>query len=234
MFEYDSKIVKIFKELLADNERNRPTEAQAKATLKKIEKLANTGWLLPTNETVEDHWNFLNNTDNSEELNRLFVEYFNRDNNIQRIIDKFNEDRNQTNLKEIYNQAVYLYNNQMYAGAVIILCALYESLIREQINYVDEKSVSSNVNSYLSKRYTDKMTLIFQDRKGIGNFTEKFFSKIDYDKIDDTNYFNRNVILHGIEYKRISEIDVLKLLNAIDVLNGLICDYEKLWEEENE
>ena len=66
----------------------------------------------------------------------------------------------------------------MFAGTVIILFALYEALIREQINYEDKNSVSSNINYYLSKKYTDNKKIIFQDRKRIGVFTEKNFQKL--------------------------------------------------------
>ena len=42
------------------------------------------------------------------------------------------------------------------------------------------------------------------------------------------------MILHGIDYKRITEIDVLKMLNVIDILENLICDYKKFMEVEDE
>lgn len=207
-----------------------PTDEQIKNTLKKITRLANMGWLLPSNENIDDHRKFLNNIDNQEKLNSLFIEYFKRENNLQKIMDKFNASKIKTDLKDLYNQAVYLYNNHMFAGAVTILFVLYEALIREQINYEDKSGVSVNINFYLGKKYTNKKTIIFQDRKGIGVFTEKIFSKVDFNRIDDSNYFNRNVILHGIDYKRITEIDVLKMLNAIDILKNLICDYENFLE----
>lgn len=189
---------------------------------------------MPSYETSDEHWKFLNNIDNQEKLNNLFIEYFKRDNNLQKTIDKFNTGKRRSDLKDLYNQALFLYNNHMFSGAVTILFALYEALIREQINYEDKNSVSSNINYYLSKKYTDKRTIIFQDRKEIGAFTEKIFSKVDFDKIDDSNYFNRNVILHEMDYKRITEIDVLKMLNAIDILEDLICGYEKFWEVKDE
>lgn len=229
IFDIDTEILKKIKLLVDIDKFELPTDEQIKKVLKKIVRLANKGWLLPSNETIDDHQKFLNNIDNQEKLNNLFIEYFKRDNNLQRIIDKFNASKIRTDLKDLYNQAIYLYNNHMFAGSVIILFALYEALIREQINYEDKNGVSANINSYLGKNYTNKKTIIFQDRKGIGVFTEKIFSNVDFNRIDDSNYFNRNVILHGIEYKRITEIDVLKMLNAIDILKDLICNYENFF-----
>ncbi|MGM9882061.1 MAG: hypothetical protein ACI31S_04390 [Bacilli bacterium] len=234
IFDTDIEFLEKIKLLIELNKFELPSNEQIKIVLKKIEKLANAGWLLPSYETSDEHWKFLNNIDNQEKLNNLFIEYFKRDNNLQKTIDKFNTGKRRSDLKDLYNQALFLYNNHMFSGAVTILFALYEALIREQINYEDKNSVSSNINYYLSKKYTDKRTIIFQDRKGIGAFTEKIFSKVDFDKIDDSNYFNRNVILHGMDYKRITEIDVLKMLNAIDILEDLICGYEKFWEVKDE
>lgn len=234
IIKFDREVFEKLRTIFDEINANVPSDKEVKETLKKIEKLADTGWLLPGYETSDDHWKFLNNIDNIDKLNDLFMEYFQRDNNFQRTIDKFNEERNVTKFKDLYNQAIYLYNNHMYAGALIILTTIYEGLIREQINYIDSSNVTGNINRYLNNRYTNKKTIVFQDRQGIKRFTENFFAEVDFKVIDDCNYFNRHVILHGVEYNKISKVDVLKMLNAIDVLDGLICDYSMFLEGKNE
>ena len=85
IFDLDTEILQKLKSLIELNKFKFPSDEQIKKSLKKIEKLTNTGWLLPSNETIDEHRKFLKNIDNQEELNNLFIEYFKRDNNLKKL-----------------------------------------------------------------------------------------------------------------------------------------------------
>ena len=169
-------------------------------------------------------------TDRKRLENKL-IDFFTKDRQRQltKIKEKFNNKEELKQFKEIYSQAYYNYNNKYYYSSGIALTAIYEGLIRTYTNILPNESKKNvkELNGKLDKKYKNKYSIIFQDKIGIIQFNEKFFSKIKDCNINNDNYFNRNVLMHGLNFENFKKVDALKLFNAIDILNNLmIDDYE--------
>lgn len=233
MNEFDDTFIQKFQSLIDMDELQAPSETEIKETLKRIKELAKTGWVLPNEETPEEHWKFINNRNDIVKLDALFRHYFTDDDckKINNLNERFLEDENLKKFKGLYEQALFLLKNKFYSGSLIILSVIYEGIIRNFMQYNDNTGVSSNINKFLNDMYQNKITIIFQDREAIKIFTEEFFKKPDFNNVNDSNYFNRNILLHGIDYTYVTDLDVIKLFNAIDVLVSLIADYEVLLKE---
>lgn len=236
MNEFNDTFIQKFQSLIDMDELQVPSETEIKETLKRIKELAKTGWVLPNEETLEEHWKFLNNRNDIVKLDDLFRHYFNDDDckKINNLNERFLENKNLKKFKGLYEQALCLFKNKSYSGSLIILSVIYEGIIRNFMQYNDNTGVSSNINKCLNGMYQNKITIIFQDREAIKIFTEEFFKKLDFNNVNDSNYFNRNILLHGIDYTYVTDLDVIKLFNAIDVLVSLIADYESLLKELND
>lgn len=230
MEKSSNEYIRKFDILLNNSKLKFPQEENFKSALNKIKQLAKKGYLLPNDETMEDHWNFLRNIDNEAKLNELFINYFECDNNFEKLIERFNNNEAMNKFYDLYNQAIHLLEKEMFSGSLIILSVLYEGTVREFVNYADGSDVSSNINSFLNKKYTNKNRLIYQDREEIKIFTKIFFKKVNFDNMLTSDYFNRNVLLHGIDYSKISKVDVLKILNAIDILIFLLSEHKNILE----
>lgn len=233
MIEFDDTYIQKFQSLIDVGKLQVPSEPEIQETLKKIKELAKTGWMLPIEETPEEHWEFLNNRHDIVKLDDLFRHYFNDDDckKINNLYERILENKSINKFKSLYEQALFLFKNKFYSGSLIILSVIYEGIIRNFIQYNDNTGVSSNINKCLNDMYKNKITIIFQDREAIKIFTEEFFKKTDFNNVNDSNYFNRNILLHGIDYTYVTNLDVIKLFNAIDVLVSLIADYEYLLKE---
>lgn len=233
MIEFDDTFIKKLQSLIDIGKLQVPIETEVKETLKKIKELAKTGWVLPIEETSEEHWEFLNNRNDTVKLGDLFRYYFNNDDckKFNNLTERFLKNKSINKFKSLYEQALFLFKNKSYSGSLIILSVIYEGLIRNLIQYNDNTDVSSNISKSLNDKYINKITISFQDREAIKIFTEDFFKKPDFNNVNDSNYFNRNILLHGIDYFYVTDLDVIKLFNAIDVLVSLIADYESLLKE---
>ena len=233
MIEFDDAFIKKLQSLIDMDKLQVPSETEIKGTLKKIKELAKTGWVLPIEETSEEHWKFLDNRNDIVKLDDLFRYYFNNDDckKFNNLTERFLKNKSINKFKSLYEQALFLFKNKSYSGSLIILSVIYEGLIRNFIQYNDNTNVSSNINKCLNDMYKNEITIIFQDREAIKIFTEDFFKKPDFNNVNDSNYFNRNILLHGIDYTYVTDLDVIKKLNAIDVLVSLIADYESLLKE---
>lgn len=224
LFGLDNTFLKELKLLIDVGKVKLPSEQQIKDTLKKVKKLSKTGWLLPNDENSKEHWDFLNNSDDVKKLDRLFNLYFSKKNIINNMLERLESNLKCTKFYDVFHQAIFLYKNNMYSGSTLLLTSIYEGIIRENIDYIDSNNVSANVNGFLNSKYQNNKLIIFQDRESIKIFTEKYFETIDFCNINESNYFNRNVILHGVEYDRIEKKDSLKLLNALDILCTLLIE----------
>ena len=233
MIEFDDTLIQRIQSLIDMGKLQVPSGTEIKETLKKIKELAKTGWVLPNEETSEEHWNFLNNRNDIVKLDDLFRHYFNDDDckKINNLNERFLENKSINKFKSLYEQALSLFKNKSYSGSLIILSVIYEGIIRYFIQYNDNTAVSSNINNCLNAMYKNKITIIFQDREAIKTFTEEFFKKTDFNNVNDSNYFNRNILLHVIDYTYVTDLDVIKLFNAIDVLISLIADDKILLKE---
>lgn len=233
MIEFDDTFIKKLQSIIDIGKLQVPIETEVKKTLKKIKELAKTGWVLPIEETSEEHWEFLNNRNDTVKLGDLFRYYFNNDDckRFNNLTERFLKNKSINKFKSLYEQALFLFKNKSYSGSLVILSVIYEGLIRNLIQYNDNTDVSSNVSKSLNDKYINKITISFQDREAIKIFTENFFQKTDFNNVNASNYFNRNILLHGIDYTYVTDLDVIKLFNAIDVLVSLIADYDSLLKE---
>ena len=192
--------------------------------LKVIKEISKYGFLIPRNIDVETQKKIFNYK-NNKELENEYINFFNT-NNKKELINlktRFYEYDRLKKYRKPYKQAYFNYNHSNYYASCILLTSLLEGLIREYSNIsLKDNNLSGCLNSNLNSKYKNRYTLLFQDKTGISKFIENYYSRINENDINNKNYFNRNVLMHGLEFNRFKEIDVIKLFNIIDILNSLI------------
>ena len=189
-----------------------------------IKKMSKLGFVIPTNVDLSMQKKIFTYT-NENELEKLFTEFFlnNNQKELLRINGEFNSYSELENFKNPYNEACFNFTNEKYFSSCLILTALLEGLIRNYLNIpTKDNNISGYLNGNLNKKYKDKYTILFQDKTGISKFIENYYLSIDANKINSQNYFNRNVLMHGLEFQRFRKIDAIKLFNIIDILNNLL------------
>ena len=189
-----------------------------------IKKMSKLGFIIPTNVDLSMQSKFFTCA-NEKEWEKLFIEFFlnNNQNELLRINREFNSYIELENYKIPYNEAYFNFTNEKYFSSCLILTSLLEGLIRNYLNIpTKDNNISGYLNGDLNKKYKDKYTILFQDKTGMSKFIENYYLPVDANKINGQNYFNRNVLMHGLEFQRFKEIDAIKLFNVIDILNNLL------------
>jgi len=192
--------------------------------LKVIKEISKCGFLIPRNVDVETQ-NKIFNYKNNKELEKVYLNFFNGNNKkeLKNLKARFYDYDILKEYRKPYKQAYFNYNHKNYYSSCILLTSLLEGLIRDYSNIPPkDNNLSGCLNSNLHSKYSNKYTLLFQDKTGISKFIENYYISINENNINNKNYFNRNVLMHGLEFNRFKEIDVLKLFNIIDILNSLL------------
>ncbi len=212
-------------------------KANMKEQLKFIKKFSRYGFLIPLEFDTEECKYWYSCTRNKE-LEDILIKFFskNKQEQLIKIKKRFDNNKELENFKKIYNQAYYNYNNKKYYSSCIVLTSLFEGLIRYYAKTFFNKQINSvsEINGELGIRYKNKYTIIFQNKNGLANFIDEFFISVNQENIKNDNYFNRNVLMHGLNFDKFRRIDVIKLFNIIDILNSLIIEnYEEIeiWEK---
>ncbi len=189
-----------------------------------IKKMSKLGFIIPTNVDLSMQ-SKLFTCANEKEWEKLFIKFFlnNNQKELLRINREFNSYIELESFKIPYNEAYFNFTNEKYFSSCLILTSLLEGLIRNYLNIpTKDNNISGYLNGDLNKKYEEKYTILFQDKTGMSKFIENYYLSVDANKINDQNYFNRNVLMHGLEFQRFKEIDAIKLFNVIDILNNLL------------
>ena len=192
--------------------------------IKVIKRISKYGFLIPSNADIEIQKKIFNCKDNSE-LEMIYLKFFNSNNKKELINLKTNFYNHDVlnNFRKIYKQAYFNFNCKNYYASCIVLTSLLEGLIRKYASVpMKNNNLSGRLNANLNSKYSDKYTVLFQDKTGISKFIENYYISISEDDINDENYFNRNALMHGLEFNRYKKIDAIKLFNVIDILNSLL------------
>lgn len=188
-----------------------------------IKQIAKLGFIIPRNVDLDIQNKILNYSDKNE-LEKLFINFFlgNKKKELIRIKKTFNNYKEMENFKKAYNQAYFNFEHKKYFSACLILTLVLEGVIRYYSNIPNkDDNIHGLLNKNLNTKYKEKYTILFQDKTGISKFICDYFSSTGGNKINSQNYFNRNILMHGLEFKRFKKIDAIKLFNVIDVLNNL-------------
>ena len=192
-----------------------------------VKKTSKYGFLIPLEFGANECRMWFNCKD-SREVENIFLNFFVKSKKqLNKLKQRFNNSREIKEYTKVYNQAYYNYNKKKYYSSCIVLTSILEGLIRYYAKIPSNektKNVRGKINKKLSEKYKDKHTIIFQDKTGISKFIEKFYSSINSCDINNCNYFNRNVLMHGLNFEKFKKIDALKLFNAIDILNNLMIE----------
>lgn len=195
--------------------------------LKIVKSISKYGFLMPLEFGSDECEHWMNYT-NKKELEEILINFFikNKQKHLIKLKKKFNNKQELDKYKKVYNQAYYSYNKKKYYSSCIILTAILEGLIRNyaELSVNGKYNVSGSINRELNKKYKNKYSIGFQDKTGISVFIESYFSSIKVHDINNNNYFKRNVLMHGLDFKRFKRIDAIKLFNIIDIFNNLMLE----------
>jgi hypothetical protein len=192
--------------------------------LKIIKKISKDGYIIPSNIDTKTQKEIFR-CKNKLELEKIYLKFFTTNNKkelkkLKREFYKYDEIKN---FRKPYSQAYFNFNHKNYYTSCILLTSLLEGLIRKYISIsIKKNNISGDLNLNLNHKYRNKYTLLFQDKTGISKFIENYYLSINEENIDSSNYFNRNVLMHGLEFERYKKIDAIKLFNIIDILNNLL------------
>ena len=192
--------------------------------LKVVKKISKYGFLIPNNIDKKTQAEIFNYRDKLE-LENIYLKFFKKNNQkeLRCLKSNFYNSSKLNRFRKIYGQAYFNFNHKNYYTACILLTAILEGLIRKYSNITKkEKNVSTYLDRILDNKYKNKYTLLFQDKTGIREFMHNYYKSVNAADINETNYFNRNVLMHGLEFNRYKEVDAIKLFNVIDILNNLL------------
>lgn len=195
-----------------------------------IKKISKDGYITPRCMDVDNQTKFFNCRYNKERK-EIFTNFFikNKEEALIGLKKEFYSYKELFYYRKPYAQAYFNFNHCNYYACCILLTALLEGLIRKYADISSkDKNIMGKLNQYLNKKYKNRYTLLFQDKTGIKNFIEIFYASIDEKCINNKNYFNRNVLMHGLEYNRFNKTDAIKLFNVIDILNGLLLEKDEV------
>lgn len=189
-------------------------------------RCAEIGWLIPSNINANELGKLME-LKNDNEINVFFMKFFtkNKELNIVKLKDNFVNNDKLKKYRKPYLEAYFNYRRKQYLSSIIMLISIYEGVCADYIfQNKNSRNASGDVNKFLNERYKDKEKIIYGDKIGMKIFTQKLYCNVDFANINKEQCFNRNVLMHGRSFENIGQIENIKMMNAIDVLNNLIIE----------
>ena len=217
------KIQKVFNE----NAKKKAEEmsTQFSKTLENvIRKIDETGWTLPTEMAIYPI-NVLGQTNEIKDVNKFFHWYFteNENYNFKGLINSILNSKIDEKYKITVKECLYAYENQKYIIASVTLITIIEGILS---NFYPDKT-----NIKMMKVCQGQVDLKQEDDDIIqkyiwisyNNFIKKLYQKSDFNS-EEPSFINRHWLLHGRSQFNLTDIDCLRLFNAV---SSICCIVDK-------
>jgi hypothetical protein len=180
-----------------------------------ISKIDETGWTLPTQMALYPI-NVLGRTDKIKDVNEFFYWYFteNENYNFKKLIEDILDTKIDEKYKRAVDECVYAYYNSKYIICSITLLTVIEGILSRfypdktntKMMKVCQKQVDTiDGNKDIIKKYV---------WISYNNFIRKLYKKSNFDS-EEPSFINRHWILHGRSEYNLTDIDCIRLFNAV-------------------
>ncbi|GEM_PF-2664106 len=207
--------------------------------IRKSEELGKSGWVvcpywkveIDKGETILDTWyrKILNNS--CEDIALFFQK-----NNYELLNNLIGYSIFQipTHMYSWMIEARTLFSDKKYLSCAMVLTAILEGSIRncpieqwKQHLTIYYGSVTENLKLKDSEEnLIDKLYDFHYILKSLNIFIENYFNgKKRFEDLEEPSYLERNWLMHGMTQRTVSEIDCIKLFNAISSLHFLVDKY---------
>lgn len=200
-------------------------------TLSKLtDKLAPLGWTLPTELGVYAI-NVLGNTNEIEDINKFFYDFYTYDDgiNFKILLETIDKSMIEDQFKKAVKECVFSFKNCKYIITVNTLLAVIEGMLSRFYENKDniqmmrvcreivEKSEQSDSNNGSIEKYIWKSYL---------NFITSLYTKSSFSE-NEPQGLNRHWLLHGRSEYNVTEVECYKLFNAICTLSVAVNQSKK-------
>ncbi|RNB82109.1 hypothetical protein EDM59_21100 [Brevibacillus nitrificans] len=221
-----TKIPEDIKASLKNIKLNIPkVEFDYEAFYKASENIGKWGWTVPFSFTLYQIRFFENDNLTKEDIDTFFEIYYSEDDNFDRMINAILNINDIHQWHEAIKQSVYAHKNMMFILSVSTLIPVLEGILStfesdktniRMMKVCKEMLDTTNDNSMIDKIM---WTSCF-------NFISALYQKSDFSG-KEPELVNRHWILHGRTAFNNSEIDSLRIFNAIETVSNIVKYHNK-------
>lgn len=195
-----------------------------------LKKWASYGWTIPDEAPINL---FFEMPQSSEQADKWCIKYFD-EKNLENIFNEIK--KNKDIIPNYIEEAIKLYRDGYYRGSAMLIIACMDKVFSSNIvddnarkykKQIGNRAVSSMIET-LNKNEKDFILNIFI----LYNLLE--YLKILFTDGDDFNNepdnINRNYLMHGWQEREISEVECIKLFNALKILVESIEEIKELYD----
>lgn len=192
-----------------------------------VKKIDGIGWTLPPEMAIYPI-NVLGRTDKIKDVNEFFYWYFtaNESYNFKGLIKNILNSKIDKKYKIAIEECFYAYENHKYIICSITLLTVIEGILSSF--YPDKTNIKMMKVCQKQVDTIDGNKDIIQKYIWISynNFIRKLYERSSFDS-EEPSFINRHWILHGRSEYNLTEIDCIRLFNAISSICCIVDSEEK-------
>ncbi|TMN21852.1 hypothetical protein [Lentibacillus cibarius] len=187
-----------------------------------ITKIDETGWTLPIEMAIYPI-NVLGQTSEIKDINQFFYWYFteNERYNFVGLVDGILSSTIDEKFKTAIKECVFSYENKKYIITSITLITVIEGILSSF--YPDKTNVRMMkvCQIQVDKIEGNKSVIEKYVWLSYNNFVRKLYEKSDFNNTEPSS-INRHWLLHGRSEYNLTEIDCLRLFNAVSSICSIV------------
>lgn len=187
-----------------------------------ITKIDETGWTLPTEMAIYPI-NVLGQTSEIKDINQFFYWYFteNERYNFVGLVDGILSSNIDEKFKTTIKECVFAYENKKYIITSITLITVIEGILSRF--YPDKTNVRMMKVCQIQVDKIEEKNSIIEKYVWLSynNFVRKLYEKSDFSNTEPS-FINRHWLLHGRSEYNLTEIDCLRLFNAVSSICSIV------------
>ena len=183
-----------------------------------VDKLASEGWTLPAELGIYAV-NVIGQTDEIEDINAFLAELFTRDDYkvTKNMIDSILQSKIREPLKELVRQCWDAFQGRLYAVCATSLLSVIEGVLSEFGDDKQDVRMMKICQYHVDNFPADGSTIEKHVWISYNTFIRKLYEKSDFNS-DEPDVINRHWLLHGRSDYEQTEIDCIRLFNAVQSL----------------
>ena len=183
-----------------------------------VDKLSSDGWTLPAELGIYAV-NIIGQTEEIEDINAFLADYFTCDEYrvAKRMIDSILCSRIREPLKELVRQCWDAFQNKLYAVCATSLLSVIEGILSEFGDDKRDVRMMKICQYHVDNFSTNGSTIEKHVWISYNSFIRKLYEKSDFTAAEP-NVINRHWLLHGRSDFEQTEIDCIRLFNAVQSL----------------
>ncbi|MDM5332873.1 hypothetical protein QUF56_06490 [Ureibacillus composti] len=187
-----------------------------------ITKIDETGWTLPTEMAIYPI-KVLGQTNEIKDINQFFHFYFTVDEsrNFKGLVEGILSSKIDEKFKTAIKECVFAYESKKYIITSITLITVIEGILSKF--YPDKTNVRMMKVCQTQVDSIEEKNSIIEKHiwHSYNNFVRKLYEKSDFSNAEPS-FINRHWLLHGRSEYNLTEIDCLRLFNAVSSICSIV------------